>query len=148
MSRIQQEIIEKDGVAVGVKITCSPPDMFTDIVDFHKKFGIHYSGPPRDLPTELRKLRTYRFFEEIHEIQNAMDNHDLVEQLDGYVDLIYIVLGTCHLHGWDFGEAWNRVHTANMKKELASETNPSKYGHSQDIVKPVGWVAPNLEDLI
>ena len=75
----------------------------------------------------------------------------MAELLDGYVDLIYIILGTCHLHGWDFNEAWRRVHAANMKKELTSPTNPGKYGavgDKVDIVKPVGWVASSMQDLV
>lgn len=122
----------------------SAPAMFQDVADFHRKFGIQYDGPPRDLPEDLRLFRARRFLEEINEIEKA---RYLDDRLDGYVDLVYIILGTCHLHGWDFNEAWRRVHAANMAKERASKENPGKYGSPSDIVKPKGWKAPDLSDL-
>lgn len=128
------------------------PDLFQDVVDFHTKFGIQYDGPPRELPPDIGPFREARFFEELSEIRDAVTNRQFAEVLDGYVDLIYIILGTCHLHGWDFNEAWRRVHEANMKKELASEQNPGKYvgtpGHKTDIVKPPGWTPPSMQDLV
>lgn len=126
----------------------SSPNLFQDVVSFHKKFGINYDGPPRDLPADSRKFRDARFHEEIREIRDAIEACQLSEQLDGYVDLIYIILGTCHLHGWDFNEAWSRVHAANMAKQRASKENPGKYNDAADIVKPPGWKAPVLSDLV
>lgn len=124
------------------------PDVFGDVVAFHKKFGIQYDGPPRGREGDLFKFRDARFHEEIKEIRDAIDACQSAEELDGYVDLIYIILGTCHLRGWDFNEAWRRVHEANMKKERAHSGNPGKYGDSADIVKPQGWVAPSMQDLV
>ena len=46
--------------------------------------------------------------------------------------------------GYDFDEAWRRVHAANMKKVRA----PSARSGSHDVVKPPGWTAPNLADLV
>lgn len=132
----------------GVKVAANVPNIYQDVVDFHKKFGIQYDGPPRQLPPDLSKFRDLRFAEEIREIRDAQNANQLAEVLDGYVDLIYIILGTCHLHGWNFNEAWRRVHEANMKKERASSTNPGKYGDSVDIVKPQDWVAPSMQDLV
>lgn len=133
---------------VGVKVAANVPNLYQDVIDFHKKFGIQYDGPPRQLPEQLDTFRRMRFHEEVKEIRDAQDANQLAELLDGYVDLIYIVLGTCHLHGWDFNEAWRRVHAANMKKELTSPTNPGKYGSKTDIVKPADWVAPTMQDLV
>jgi hypothetical protein len=40
------------------------------------------------------------------------------------------------------------VHEANMKKVRALRPEDSKRGSIYDIVKPVGFVAPTLTDLI
>jgi predicted HAD superfamily Cof-like phosphohydrolase len=124
------------------------PDLFNDVKDFHKKFGIGYDGPPRALPLELRAFRKMRLEAEMLEYLTAYQEDDPEGQLDGIVDLIYIALGTMDLHGWDFYEAWKRVHAANMKKEKASDKNPGHFGHKNDIVKPPGWEAPDLSDLV
>lgn len=139
------------GQRIGAEIKSNVPDMFGDVVAFHKKFGIQYDGPPRGREGDLFKFRDARFHEEIKEIRDAVDAHQAAEELDGYVDLIYIILGTCHLRGWDFNTAWKRVHEANMKKERAHAGNPGKYsqlGDKVDIVKPEGWTAPSMQDLV
>lgn len=127
--------------------------MAQDVVDFHRKFKINYDGPIRHLPEQLGSFRAARLLEEAREIIDAQAVGDIEGQLDGIVDLIYIALGTAHLMGFTpevVQEAWDRVHSANMKKELCSPQNPGKYGalgDKQDIVKPAGWVAPDLSDL-
>lgn len=121
-----------------------------DVVDFHVKYGIQYNGPPRTLPTDILKFRVARDQEELKEYVDAAYAGQLPEQLDAKIDQIYIALGTLHLQGFKpeiIAEAWRRVHNANMSKELASAKNPGKHGNKQDIVKPVGWVAPDHTDL-
>jgi predicted HAD superfamily Cof-like phosphohydrolase len=76
-----------------------------------------------------------------------MDATTRAEMFDALIDLIYIALGTIHLHGWNFNEGWRRVHDANMRKVLSSKENPGKYGAKIDVVKPANWIAPDLKDL-
>lgn len=130
-------------------------DIFGDVVAFHKKYGIAYQGNPRRLPMGLRSFRYNRLKEEMTEYILAFEQDLQTEQFDGLIDLIYIALGTIHLHGWDFYRGWSRVHSANMAKTRASEKHPGKYGNPLgddnapcDIVKPPGWTAPDLSDLV
>lgn len=125
------------------------PDMFGDVVEFHKKYGIQYDGPPRH-PDEVEniKFRLDRTREEMKELIDAYHAKQAPEFLDAHVDLIYILLGTVHLCGYDFRKAWKRVHSANMKKERAHKGNPGKYGDHADIVKPPGWEPPTMTDLV
>lgn len=121
---------------------------FQDVIDFHKKFQIDYDGPPREIDEQHKYFRTKRLNEEFEEYLQAIDKKNLEGQLDALVDLVYIALGTMRAHGWDFDEAWSRVHDANMRKELASSTNPGKYSDRRDIVKPPGWSPPSHKDLV
>ena len=121
---------------------------FQDVVQFHCKFGIQYQGPPRALPEDLFKFRIKRLADEHCEYLDAVAAGIHKDQLDALVDLVYIALGNAHLHGWDFDEAWKRVHATNMSKERVSVRNPGKYGHFTDIVKPAGWSTPQLDDLV
>jgi len=52
------------------------------------------------------------------------------------------------LCGLDFVEAWDRVHRANMSKVRAEKAGDSKRGSKFDVVKPSGWTAPDLTDLV
>ena len=119
-----------------------------DIRAFHERFGLTYAGRPRPLPESLRDFRMRFLVEELDEYVTAVEERDLEGQLDALVDIVYVALGNSYLHGFDFMEAWRRVHAANMTKVRANDPTASKRGSDQDVVKPVGFVPPNLKDLV
>jgi predicted HAD superfamily Cof-like phosphohydrolase len=120
-----------------------------DIIDFHKKFGLNYDGPPRELPDLLSEFRMKFMQEELDEYCEGEDMHDKEKMLDSLVDLLYVAFGTAHLHGFNIQAAWNRVHHANMQKVRAQRLEDSKRGSvAYDIVKPPNWKAPDLSDLV
>ena len=116
--------------------------LYKDRVAFHKKFKLGYSCPPRKLDYPEAQARYRHQFEELQELSKAIHTGKLEETLDALVDIVYVAIGTAYLSGFDFNEAWNRVHRANMKKvRCATKRSPI------DIVKPLGWKPPNLKDL-
>lgn len=120
-------------------------DLLSDIREFHEKFGLAYRGSPRFLPTELAEFREQFMMEELEEYSDSLV---LANQLDALVDLVYVAIGTAYLQGFDFNEAWRRVHEANMKKVRVDRAENSKRGSTFDVVKPEGWTAPDLSDLV
>jgi predicted HAD superfamily Cof-like phosphohydrolase len=66
-------------------------DPIRDIADFHVKFGLAYTGAPRDIPPEIKEFRVRFMHEEILEYEHAQSR---AEQLDALVDLMYVLLGT------------------------------------------------------
>jgi predicted HAD superfamily Cof-like phosphohydrolase len=123
-------------------------DMFELVSDFHKKFGLEPTDQP-DFPVEgIWKLKNLHMQEELDEIRAAAINGDLEEYFDGLIDLVYVALGAAYLAGLPFEQGFKRVHEANMKKVRALRQEDSKRGSTYDIVKPAGFVAPTLTDLI
>lgn len=132
----------------------SPADLLADIAAFHERYGltqrdakVNVGEKPRQFSPEEWDLRHKRLNEEIDEYNMGVDADDDECTLDALVDLVYIALGTAYRRGWDFNEAWKRVHAANMAKERGEKHN-SKYGSTFDIVKPEGWEPPTLRDLV
>ena len=119
-----------------------------DIKDFHEKFGISYSGVPRELPEELKSFRIKFMQEELDEYIECSEKNDLAGMLDALVDLAYVLFGTSHMHGFPFEKAWDRVQSANMKKIRTKKAKDSKRNNSFDVVKPEGWKPPILDDLV
>ena len=116
--------------------------LYKDIVAFHKKLKLGYSGPPRKLDYPIATARYRHQFEELQELSKAIHTGHLEGTLDALVDIVYVAIGTAYLSGFDFNEAWSRVHKANMKKvRCATKRSPI------DIIKPLGWKPPNLKDL-
>jgi len=118
------------------------------VADFHKKFGLDPTEQP-DFPfEEIWILKNNHMQEELNEIRAAAINGNLEEYFDGLIDLVYVALGAAYLSGLPFDEGFKRVHEANMKKVRALRQEDSKRGSTYDIVKPAGFVAPTLTDLI
>lgn len=137
-------------------------DFVGDVAEFHRKFNLEYDGKPRFLPDGIAAFRQKFLVEELTEYETHIHDSDAIDlanaeevtptlegALDALVDLVYVAIGTAHLHGFDFREAWRRVHAANMAKVRASsDGGDSKRGSSFDVVKPPGWVAPSHADLV
>lgn len=125
-------------------------DMLLDIAAFHTKFEIPRAAQPTLLPIEDMGFRISFLFEEMQEMVDAFEQDDLEGQFDALIDLVYVALGTAWMLGLPFGEGWSRVHAANMKKERAVDEydERSKRMHKLDVVKPKGWVSPDLSDLV
>jgi len=117
----------------------SSKDPYAMVRDFHEKFELFVNRDNR----ELQSARVRHMQEELDEYKTAIKESNREQQLDALVDLVYVALGTAHYEDFDFNEAFKRVHEANMKKVR----KPSK--RSQwDVVKPEGWVAPDIKDCI
>jgi hypothetical protein len=124
-------------------------DPISDVYEFHVKFEL--------VPTKKGILKSdlawfrYRFgIEEIEEWRDSHDSGNLVGCLDAMIDEVYVSIGTLVMHGFsevEIKDAWNRVHEANMKKVRVSVKHHSGRGSKYDVVKPAGWVKPDLEDL-
>lgn len=132
----------------------TPPNLYEDVLEFRKKFDIAYGGKPRVLPLDLYTMQKKHLYEEIrewrsdilaaHSVVNdrAEMTHLLAQSLDALVDLVYVAIGTAILSGFNFNEAWRRVHAANMQKQRIHTE------HKQGIIKPVDWEPPKLDDLV
>jgi predicted HAD superfamily Cof-like phosphohydrolase len=122
--------------------------IISDLDEFMNKFGLDYKGPPRELPDKISSFRIALHTEELSEYMSAVADNNLEKQLDALVDLVYVTIGTAHLHGFNFQEAWNRIHAANMKKKRSVGTVLEGRGSLYDVVKPEGWEPPFLTDLV
>lgn len=128
----------------------SPVDYAMTVHAFQAKFGQAYDGPIRELPASVASLRKKLHLEENTELVLAIDEGDKAEILDALVDQAYVLFGTVNAMGMRhvFDEAFMRVHHANMQKVLAPSASSSKRGSPHDIIKPEGWVKPDLSDLV
>lgn len=131
--------------------TVPKQDFLEDIKAFHEKFQLSYKAGPRLLSPELKDFRAKFMREELDEYLLSYLSNEVTAMelsLDALVDLVYVALGTAYLHGYDFREAWRRVHLANMRKQRVLNPADSKRGSTYDVIKPPGWQAPYMRDLV
>lgn len=118
---------------------------FEDVYRFHQRFGLPRPLEVVELEESLARFRDAFLEEELIEHQKAREEGDAAKELDALVDLVYVALGYAVMRGFDFDEAWNRVHAANMRKVSGV---PSARHATADVVKPPGWTPPDLSDLV
>lgn len=118
-------------------------NMLRLIGKMHAHFGITAYIVPFSLPEKDFRVRCLE--EEIKEYHEAETKAD---ELDALVDLVVFALGTAERQGMlgVFEEAFERVMKANMVKQVGK--NEKRDNFAIDLIKPEGWTAPDLTDLV
>jgi predicted HAD superfamily Cof-like phosphohydrolase len=78
--------------------------------------------------------------EEFRELQEA---HDMEAELDALIDILVVTIGALHSAGFDCEGAWKEVMSTNFAK-IDRETGKVRKREDGKVLKPVGWVAPNM----
>ena len=85
--------------------------------------------------------------EEFTELQVALLDADPVEQLDALVDILVVTIGALHSAGYNAEGAWKEVMKTNFAK-IDSETGKVRKREDGKVLKPVGWVPPDLKPFV
>ena len=85
--------------------------------------------------------------EEVSELRTAVDQNDLVEQLDALIDIMVVTVGAVQSLGVDGEGAWKEVMSTNFAK-IDSLTGRVRKREDGKILKPVGWRPPELSKYI
>lgn len=117
----------------------------SDIAEMHTKYGVNEKVRTFD-KEKLEKFLEFRISflqEELDELKANRGNPE--EVVDALVDLCVVAIGTLDAFDVDAYAAWDRVHEANMAKEVGVKpSRPNPLG-LPDLIKPEGWVAPSHE---
>ena len=131
---------------------------FSDVGAFTRHFGLgNVDGPPTDADPETRELRLRFLLSEVREYAEA-NGYDLAytlipapasQQPNIYlphvarelIDIVYVALGTAHLHRLPWSRIFRSVHRANMAKTRGLHApDDEKLG----VMKPPGWQPPDI----
>ena len=85
--------------------------------------------------------------EEFNELTAAEMANDRVEQLDALIDILVVTIGAIHSMGADAEGAWKEVMRTNFAK-IDKETGKVRKREDGKVLKPTGWVAPDLKPFI
>lgn len=81
--------------------------------------------------------------EETTELADAIAAHDQLETLDALIDILVVTIGAIHSMGSDAEGAWKEVMATNFAK-IDKDTGLVRKREDGKVLKPVGWVPPNL----
>lgn len=78
-----------------------------------------------------------------NELKEAISNNDRVEIFDALLDIVVVTIGAMHSLGVDAEGGWDEVMATNFAK-IDPETGKCRKREDGKILKPEGWVAPDL----
>ncbi len=91
-------------------------------------------------------LRKRLIEEEVDELMEAMRTYNKADILKELVDIVVVCVGMADTYGWDFDEAFQRVHQSNMSK--VGKNGKPKYRSDGKVLKSENYVPPDLSDLV
>jgi len=93
------------------------------------------------------KLYSDLIAEEFKEFNVAVEQGDREEQLDALLDILVVTIGAIHSGGFDGEAGWKEVMSSNFAK-IDRETGKARKREDGKVMKPLGWVAPNLKPFV
>lgn len=72
---------------------------------------------------------------------------DPVETLDALLDILVVTIGAIHSAGFDGEGGWKEVMSTNFAK-IDKETGKVRKREDGKVLKPIGWVPPNLKPFV
>ena len=89
---------------------------------------------------EYKELLVAQGIDENGEQAHPVDEE---ETLDALLDILVVTIGAIHSAGYDAEGGWKEVMSTNFAK-IDKETGLVRKREDGKVLKPVGWVAPNL----
>jgi len=154
---------------------------FTKVCDWNKTFGIIVNENPDlevfDRDPKFVEYRMALIREEVKELEEAVQNHDMIETFDALSDILVVVYGMGASLGVNLDAGMHLVNESNMSKSCSSEQeaidtvewykkNESRYDSptyrkadtgdywivynesTHKILKSINWKLVNFEDLL
>jgi predicted HAD superfamily Cof-like phosphohydrolase len=108
---------------------------------------VFQSACDQNASSENAELYAKLIKEEFEEFCVARRENDEVEQLDACMDMIWVILGYCHMKGYKVEGAWNEVARSNLDK-INKQTGKVIKREDGKVLKPDNWQPPNLKSFI
>jgi predicted HAD superfamily Cof-like phosphohydrolase len=94
-------------------------------------------------------LEQYRLYYDLikEEVQELDDSTTQKDDLDALIDILVVTIGAIHSMGADAEGAWKEVMSTNFAK-IDKETGLVRKREDGKVLKPVGWIPPELEPFL
>lgn len=90
-------------------------------------------------------LKALKDRDKCHNFVYKTDDELIAAQFDALVDVWYYSLDTSVKHGVNLSKIFDLVHSANMAKRDPTTGKFLKRKEDGKIIKPIGWMSPNVE---
>jgi len=99
--------------------------------------------------TAAENVEQYKLYYNLikEEVQELEDSTTMEDDLDALIDILVVTIGAIHSMGADAEGAWKEVMSTNFAK-IDKDTGMVRKREDGKVLKPVGWVAPNLKPFL
>jgi predicted HAD superfamily Cof-like phosphohydrolase len=122
-------------------------DQMTNVFEDQKRFMLACDQAVGEFKPKQYRMYVNLIKEEWHELKEAVQAADQVEQLDALIDLLVVTTGALHSMGVDAEAAWNEVMQTNFAK-IDPETGKVNKRKDGKVLKPEGWKPPKLKPFL
>ena len=132
-------------------LSANPPEVLDGLIDLaYVALGTFYlAGGTLLGVANYRKLQPYEFGTlQVMRMSKGVRLEKDANNLTFMLDIAFGCRSMAQEMGWFFDTGWDRGQSANMSKVRAKREGDSKRGSTWDVVKPKGWVAPKMDDLV
>jgi len=120
------------------------------VTRFHEAFDLCVDCIPSIEGRELTQSEVFTLQRRrdyiTEEYKEFMEAPYLDEAMKEACDLVYVILGMFVELGWDFNEAFRRVHASNMSK--VDDDGKPMYNEQGKVQKGPNYEPPDLSDLV
>ena len=114
--------------------------------EFHYTFNFPQDVPYTSETEDTKAFRKKLIKEEVAELFEAIDKDNKADILKELVDVVVVCVGMADTYGWEFDEAFRRVHRSNMSK--VDENGEPQYREDGKLLKGERYSPPFLRDLV
>ena len=119
---------------------------FEKVRKFMKTFGQETKEKAEFPEKKITSLRYELIKEELDELKEAIDNHDIEEVADALTDILYVTYGGGHEFGINLDKCFEEVQNSNMSK-LGFDGKPI-YNDKGKVMKGPNYFKPDLNKFV
>ena len=119
---------------------------FEKVKKFMLTFGQEVKTKASFPDKKIVNLRVDLIDEELKELKQAVQKHDIKEIADALTDILYVTYGAGHAFGIDLDKCFKEVQDSNMSK-LGSDGKPI-YNEKGKVMKGPEYFKPNLGKIV
>ena len=119
---------------------------FEKVKKFMLTFGQEVKTKASFPDKKIVNLRVDLIDEELKELKQAVQKHDIKEIADALTDILYVTYGAGHAFGIDLDKCFEEVQNSNMSK-LGSDGKPI-YNEKGKVMKGPNYFKPDLRKFV
>lgn len=120
-------------------------NMYEDVKEFHRLFGLNIGTTPEFPNKDERNLRLSLLLEEVKEYVESEEENDFVNLAKEMSDIIYIVCGTAVSYGIPLDKVFDEVHKSNLSKLVDGKAIRREDGK---VLKGPNYVPPDIKKVL